>query len=256
MSNEVFDNIVRKLMKYKGKLIDVEKIGILLKSSMGDHFSVQKMYKIIYYLKIRGYLENLKKNIFFVKDPDQHTVKEELLDRFYRTIVKKHCSDFLKGNWYIGGLKALELNLSSYDIPDELIIVNEYKQSTEVIMFDKQIIFRTYSKNKTNNLFRFFWKLTKKIKIWTQTFPIAGLELAIVESLYNPSMITQWYINELVKKVIRKYHKTLDIKVWELILKKNKHNTSINRLYMLARTISPDLADKLKSLIKRYGYFI
>ncbi len=256
MSNMFFDNLVRNLIKYKGKLIDGEKVGTLLKSSMGDDFSVQKMYKMIYYLKVRWYLENLKKNIFFVKDPDHTYTKEQILELFYRNIVKKHCSDFLKGNWYIGGLKALELNLASYDIPDELTIVNHYKQATEVVMFDKQVVFKTYAKNKTDNLFPFFRKLTKKTKIWTQTFPIAGLELAIVESLYNPGMIAQGYINELVKKVIRKYHKSLDIKVRESILKKNKHNTSINRLYELSKSIDPELADKLKNLIKRYGYFI
>jgi len=262
MSNRVFDNLVKKLMKYKGKLVDGGKVWVLLKSSLAEDFSIQKMYKLIYYLKIRWYLENLKKNIFFVKDPEHSYTKEEILELFYRIIVKKHCTDFLKGNRYIWWLKALELNLASYDIPDELSIVNQYKQATEVVMFDKQIVFKTYAKNKTNNLFRFFRKLTKKIKIWTQTnhggqaFPIAGLELAILESLYNPGMIAQGYINELVKKVLRKYHKTLDVKVRESILRKNKHNTSINRLYMLARTIHPDLADKLKNLIKRYGYFI
>ncbi len=256
MSNRAFDNLVKKLMKYKGKLIDGEKVWVLLKSSLAEDFSIQKMYKMIYYLKIRGYLENLKKNIFFVKDPDHIYTKEEIMDLFYRTIVKKHCTDFLKGNRYIWWLKALELNLASYDIPDELSIVNQYKQATEVVMFDKQIVFKTYAKNKTDNLFRFFRKLTKPIKIGKQTFPIAGLELAILESLYNPGMISQWYINELVKKVLRKYHKTLDVKVRESILRKNKHNTSINRLYMLARTIHPDLTDKLKNLIKKYGYFI
>jgi len=256
MSNRVFDNLVKKLMKYKGKLIDGEKVWVLLKSSLAEDFSIQKMYKMIYYLKIRGYLENLKKNIFFVKDPDHNYSKEEIMDLFYRTIVKKHCTDFLKGNRYIWGLKALELNLASYDIPDELSIVNQYKQATEVVMFDKQIVFKTYAKNKIDNLFRFFWKLTKPIKIGKQTFPIAWLELAILESLYNPGMISQGYINELVKKVLRKNHKTLDVKVRESILRKNKHNTSINRLYMLARTIHPDLSDKLKNLIKKYGYFI
>ena len=256
MSNRVFDNLVRKLMKYKGKLIDGEKVWLLLKSSLAEDFSVQKMYKMIYYLKIRGYLENLKKNIFFVKDPDHIYSKEEIMDLFYRTIVKKHCSDFLKGNRYIWGLKALELNLSSFDIPEELSIVNNYKQATEVVMFDKQIVFKTYAKNKTDNLFKFFRKLTKKVNIGKHVFPIAGLELAILESLYNPGMISQGYINELVKKVIRKYHKTLDVKVRESILRKNKHNTSINRLYMLTKTIDPVLADKLKGLIKKYGYFI
>ncbi len=256
MSNKVFDNLVKRLIKSKGKLIDGEKMAVLLKSCMSEDFSVQKMYKMIYYLKVRGYLENLKKNIFFVKDPERSYSKEEIMDIFYRTIVKKHCANFLKGHRYIGWLKALELNLSSYDIPDELTIVNQYKQATEVLMFDKQAVFKTYAKNKTDSLFGFFRKLTKKTKIWHLTFPIAGLELAMVESLYNPGMISQGYINELIKKVIRKYHKTLDIKVWESILKKNKHNTSINRLYELSKSIDPELADKLKNLIKRYGYFI
>lgn len=256
MSNKVFDNLVKKLMKHKGKLIDGGKISSLLASSLAEDFSLQKMYKLVYYLKIRGYLENLKKNIFFVKDPDHAYTKEEIIDLFYRIIVKKHCTDFLKGNRYIWGLKALELNLSSFDVPDELSIVNQYKQATEIVMFDKQIVFKTYAKNKTDNLFTFFWKLTKKVSIGKHIFPIAGLELAILESLYNPWMISQGYINELVKKVIRKYHKTLDISIWESILRKNKHNTSINRLYVLTKTIDPDLADKLKHLIKKYGYFI
>ncbi len=256
MANRVFDTLVKKLIKYKGRLMDAQKVWSLLKSSLAEDFSVQKMYKMIYYLKIRWYLENLKKNIFFVKDPEHVYTKEEIVDLFYRTIVKKHCSDFLKGNRYIWWLKALELNLSSFDIPDELSIVNNYKQATEVVMFDKQIVFKTYAKNKTDNLFKFFWKLTKPIKIGKLTFPIAGLELAILESLYNPGMISHGYIDELVKKVVRKYHKTLDVKVWESILRKNKHNTSINRLYALTKTIDPELADKLKNLIKKYGYFI
>ena len=256
MSNIVFDNLVKKLIKYKWRLIDGEKIWSLLKTSLAEDFSVQKMYKIIYYLKIRWYLENIKKNIFFVKDPERVYTKEDIVNLFYRAIVKKHCTDFLKGNWYIWWLKALELNLLSFDVSDELSIVNQYKQATEVIMFDKQIVFKTYAKNKTDNLFKFFWKLTKKISIGKHNFPVAGLELAILESLYNPWMISQGYINELVKKVIRKHHKTLDVKIRESVLRKNKHNTSINRLYVLTKTIDPDLADTLKNMIKKYGYFI
>lgn len=244
------------MVKYRGKLVDWEKISFLLKSSLAEDFSIQKMYKIIYYLKVRWYLENIKKNIFFVKDPDHSITQEEIITLFYWTIVKKHCNDFLKGNRYVWWLKALELNLSSFDIPEELSIVNQYKQSTEVIMFDKQVVFKTYAKNKTDNLFKFFFQFTKKIAVGNQTLSIATLELALLESLYNPWLISQWYINELVKKVIRKYHATLDVKVWESILRKNKHNTSINRLYELTKSIDPELAEKLKGLIKKYGYFI
>ncbi|MEI7557754.1 MAG: hypothetical protein WCJ45_02730 [bacterium] len=123
-------------------------------------------------------------------------------------------------------------------------------------MFDKQIVFKTYAKNKTDNLFRFFRKLTKKANIGNLSFPIAGLELSLLESLYNPGMISHGYINELVKKTLRKYHSTLDIQIFEAILKKNKHNTSINRLYALAKTIDPVFSEKLKHLIKKYGYFV
>ncbi len=256
MVNIVFDSLVKKLIKYKGKLIDSEKVWSLLKTSLAEDFSVQKMYKMIYYLKIRWYLENIKKNIFFVKDPDAMYSKEAIVELFYRSIVKKHCTTYLKGHRYIWWVKALELNISSFDVPDELSIVNAYKQSTEILMFDKQIVFRMYSKQKSDNLFKFFLKLTKPITIGKTSYPVAGLELALLESLYNPGMISQGYINELVKKVLRKYHKTLDIKVRESILRKNKHNTSINRLYTLSKTIDPELAEKLKGMIKKYGYFI
>lgn len=256
MANLVFDNLVKKLIKYKGKLITGEKISLIIKSLLADDFSVQKMYKLIYYLKIRWYLENIKKNLFFVKDPDRTYTKDEMLELFYWSIVKKHCSEFLQSNRYVGWLKALELNLSSFAIPDELSVINQYKQSTEVIMFDKQIVFKTYAKNKIDNLFKFFWKLVRPIKVWYLTFPTACLELAILESLYNPGMIAQWYINELIKKVVRKYASTLNIKIFEDILKKNKHNTSINRLYELSKSIDPDFSAKLKHLIKKYGYFL
>jgi imidazoleglycerol phosphate dehydratase HisB len=69
-------------------------------------------------------------------------------------------------------------------------------------------------------------------------------------------MVSQGYVNELVKKVLRKQRKSLDITIRASILKKNKHHTSINRLHALAKTIDQTLADKIKAIIKKYGYFI
>jgi len=175
------------------------------------------------------------------------------VDHFYWSLVKKHCREFLSSARYIGGVKALELNLSSFDAPDELLIVNQTKQATEVIMLEKQIVFKTYSKAKEKgNLFTFFNALTKKVTVHGNTFPVACLELSILESLYNPSMVSQGYINELVKKVLRKQRKSLDVTIRANILKKNKHHTSINRLYALAKTIDEVLADKIKAIIKKY----
>jgi hypothetical protein len=53
MANNVFDILVKKLMKYKGKLVDGKKIEFLVNSFVSEDFSVQKNYKIIYYLKMR-----------------------------------------------------------------------------------------------------------------------------------------------------------------------------------------------------------
>ncbi len=243
-------------MKLKWKLVDIKKIGSIL-SHVHDEVAQQKVYKIIYYLKNRWYLSTIKKNIFLVKDPEHIVSDQDIVDTFYWFMVKKHCREFLSSARYIGGIKALELNLSSFDAPDELLIINMNKQATEVVMLEKQIIFKTYSTAKEKwTLFSFFAKLTKKIQINAITFPVACIELAILESLYNPSLVSQGYVNELVKKVLRKQRKSLDVTIWANILKKNKHHTSINRLYALARTIDESFADKIKAIIKKYWYFI
>jgi hypothetical protein len=174
---------------------------------------------------------------------------------FYRTIVKQHCTEFLKSNRYIGWLKALELNTSSFAIPDELLIVNNYKQSNEVIMFTKQICFKRYGTVK-ENLFSFFYKFAKKITIGKQVYFVADLELALLESLYNPWLIHTGYVTELVKRILRERKDDLDLTVREKILRKNKHHSSINRLYKIAQSVDPVFADKIKVLIKKVSYFI
>ena len=38
--------------------------------------------------------KSFKKSIFLVKDPDKEYTEEQLLESFYREILKKHCKDF------------------------------------------------------------------------------------------------------------------------------------------------------------------
>lgn len=255
MKTNNFNIIVKNLSKYKNKLIWIDKVKEIIKDLMDTDYSENKAYKTIYQLKNKWYLINLKKSIFIVKDPEKEYNEQQLLDTFYRSITKKHCSDFLSGKWYIWWLKALELNLTNYDIPDEILIVNEEKQATETIMFDKQIFFKKYESD-WKSLFSFFNKFTKKIYIGKNLFPIANLELAILESLYNPSYPNKLYINETIKKVIRKNKKYLDLSIIEEALKRNKHHTSINRLYKLCLSIDPEISENIKNIIKKYSYFI
>lgn len=255
MKNTYFNIVVKRVMKYKNKLTDIDAMKKVIQNILDTDYSDAKMYKMIYYLKNKEYILNLKKNIFFVKDPEKKYTEEQLLEMFYWNLVKKHCKDFLKGKRYIGGVKALEFNTSSFDIPEELLIINEYKQATETVIFNKQALFKTYGSGE-KNIFPFFFKFTRRIYIGKNTFDIANLELSILEALYNQSMVSKNYTEELIKKVIRKNMKTLDTTIWEQILRNNKHHSSINRLYKLSLAIDPEFSEKIKNIIKRYSYFI
>lgn len=122
-------------------------------------------------------------------------------------------------------------------------------------MLDKQICFKKYGTGK-ENLFSFFYKFSKKITIQKDTFFIAGLELALLESLYNPGLIHTGYVTELVKRTLKDHKDSLDFTIREKILRRNKHHSSINRLYKIVQTIDPPLSEKIKALIKKTSYFI
>lgn len=255
MKNSYFNILVKNILKHKNKLIEISKIKDILKKILDTDYSDQKLYKTIYYLKNREYLLSLKKDILLVKDPDKQYNEDQLLEIYYRNILKKHCNQFIKWNRYIWWLKALELNISSYEIPEEILIVNQNKQCTEKVMFNKQILLKTYSTNE-KKVFNNFYKLTKKIYIKNNVFPIANMELAILESLYNISIINKWYTEELIKKILRKNKKHIDTKIREKIIKSWKHHSSINRLYKISMSIDPELAESIKAIIKKYSYFI
>jgi hypothetical protein len=210
---------------------------------------------MIYYLKNRGYLQPLKKDIYFAKSPEAIYSDDQLLEMFYWNIVKQHCKNYLDSNWYLGGIKALELNISSFEPAEELLVVNMYKQSNEIIAFDKKIIFKKYYA-EDKKLFSLFYKFTQKTYIKNNVFPIANLELALLESFYNTPLLSSGYVQELSKKILRKYKTNLNFNVWEKILLNNKHHSSINRIYKVAQSIDPVLAEEIKKIIKRYSYFI
>lgn len=245
------------MMKYEWRLCmmsDLKKIG---QKVLMEDYTDMKFYKIIYFLKNRWYLETIKKNIFFVKAPDLILNKQNILDNSYRFVVKNHCNDFSSGRWYVSWLKALEIHLKSYDVPDELIIVNQNKQSSEILLYDKQVLFKTYSNSREKeNLFKFFYNYTQEVVLQWQKIQIAGLELSILESFYNPSLISKWYLQELIKKTIKNYWTQINLLIFESIIKKAKHNSSMNRFYKSILSIDAEFAEKIRFIIKKYGYLI
>jgi hypothetical protein len=255
MKNESFQIVIEKIWKYRWKIITTEKIRDVIEQIMWESYSTNRMYKIFYYLKSRWYIIDLKKNFYFVKLPEDEINEEDIVDRLYRTILNKQIKNLTKWRRYIWWLKALEIALGIYTIPDEILIVNENKQWIENLILEKKILFKTYS-SKKKNLFPFFYKETEKITIEREKINVALPELAILETLFNTSAIQKNYWEDLIKKRIRKNRKTFNIDIIEKCLKENKHNSSINRLSELVNSIDQELSKKLKTYIKKYGYIL
>ncbi len=255
MKNESFQIVIEKIWKYRWKIITTEKIRDVIEQIMWESYSTNRMYKIFYYLKSRWYIIDLKKNFYFVKLPEDEINEEDIVDRLYRTILNKQIKNLTKWRRYIWWLKALEIALGIFTIPDEILIVNENKQWIENLILEKKILFKTYS-SKKKNLFPFFYKETEKITIEREKINVALPELAILETLFNTSAIQKNYWEDLIKKRIRKNRKTFNIDIIEKCLKENKHNSSINRFSELVNSIDQELSKKLKTYIKKYGYIL
>ncbi len=254
MKNNFFNKIVKILSKKYNKTInitDLKKIFYTLWETNN-----KKIYKQIYRLKHKGYLISLRKDLFFVKKPDQQIDLDWLIENLYWQLLKKKINnDLPTKNRYIWGLKALEINIWNYNIPDNILIINDKKDSLEKIAWDKKVIFTTY-KAWSKDYIKIVKKFLQKIKIGKYTFPYSNLELAILESLYNPNELEKNYIYELIKKILRKKWKKLNFEIFEVLLKNNKFHTSINRLYKLAKLTNPKVAENLKNIIKKYSYFL
>lgn len=255
MRENYFNIVVNKLRNYKWKIINIQKIKNIVHSILDDKFSDAKSYKTIYYLKSKWHILSIKKDILLVKNPETIYNDDEIITMYYRPTLKTHCKQSLWTNRYIWWLKALELNVQNFSIHDEIMIYNNEKNSTEIALLDKKIIFKTYN-NNNKSLRSMAHKHTQKIQISDQSFKYANLELSLLESLYSPSLLNKSYIDELCKQILRKQKWKLNIDCIEQILTSWKHHSSCNRLFQLAKWIHPQLADQLKNALKKHSFIM
>lgn len=236
-----------------GKIITNDTIRDIIQKTGSEVFSDAKIYKTTHILKNKGYLISVKKNHFLCWLPNKPIDEEDIIQDHYRELLKKHCQTFIQWWWYIGWLKALELHLQNYEIPDNIDIINSHKNAVEIIMFDKTVSYKTYT-HKQNNILSKIKKHLITQKIWKFSFPCAHIELAMLESLHNPGKVKLPIIHEYIKKVIRKHKKTLNLEHFWTLIANNKHHVGINRLYQLSKGIDPVFSDKLHTLIKKYSF--
>ncbi len=255
MKENKIDNIVSALSKKKWKIISQNDIISILESIYSEGTLTDNIvYKCIHTLKNKGYILWVRKNMFFIHPiPSKPTHEQIITDTYYRSLLKKTCTESCGDAWYIWWRKAFEIHLWQFDIPDTIDIINEKKSWTETIMFDHACMYKSYTARMWS-CFNLYKKFTKPYKINKYVFRLAWPELSIIESLHNPSSIHRLYIYELVKKYIRKHKKTLDIQCIERIVQIGKYHVSLNRLHTLACTIDENLAERLYACIKKCSF--
>ncbi len=254
MKNSYLHEVATVLKKRRKKIIYADDLKTLIEKIMGPTYSQTKAYKLIYYLKNKWYLISIKKTIFYVKYPEDHISEFLILEDHYRQILHHHCTDYLKTDRYIGGLKALELNFKNLEVPEIILIVNPTKQSREMIVATKAIHFKKYTLKK-QNLFKKIQKFTHKVKMGKYSYAIANKELAVLECMYNYDSLLDKEMYIATKKLIKKWVQ-LDIDTITKIIKLWKHHTSINRLYKIANDVNKPFAEKLAEVIKKYSFFL
>lgn len=255
MKNQNLEIITKKIQKFRWKLISKDEIKKESLTILQEDYTEKKLYKIIYYLKSRGYLVWMKKNLYYAKFPSDKINDEDIAERLYRKFLQKEAKSTIQWKRYIWGIKALEIASDLYDVPEEITIVNENRYSQENLILDKKIVYKTYTA-QNQNLFKSFYKHTQEIKIEKCVFRVAKPELAILETLYNTSLIQKSYGEELIKKWLKKHKKSINYKIMEQLLNESKMNSSINKLEKLTSTFDQEISSHLQTIIKRFGYIL
>ena len=249
--------LIQILQKQKKKIISSDNLKKFIYLSFWESTPINRIYKITFQLRNRWFLFSLRKDLFYITNPEKPITAEEIEEQRYRKILKDHCNWVCKQR-YIGGLTALEIHLhgNGVTIPETITIINKDKQAIETIIFEKQIAFKKFE-TKWKNLISTLIKQTEEVSMPNcKNILIANLELSILECLYNFDTTNKGYIEECIKKAIKKNGKTLNLSTLEAIIKQWKHNTSLHRLYSLTKFTYPQLSEDIKNLIKKYGFVL
>jgi hypothetical protein len=251
------ESLIQTLLWQKKKILSSDDLKKYIYLAFWEFTQISKIYKITFQLKNRWFLFPLRKDLFYITNPKKPITAEEIEELRYRKLLKDHCNWVCKQR-YIWGLTALEIHLhwTWVTIPETVMIINKEKQAIETVVFEKQIAFKKFE-TKWKNLIPQLIKETIEVNMPNcKNLLIAKPELSILECLYNFDTTNKWYIEECIKKLIKKNGKTLNIFTLETIIKLWKHNTSLNRLYNLTKLVYPTLSEEIKKLIKKYWFLL
>ncbi len=259
MRSNYFHMIVKKIWKTKKQIITIDELKRYIKSILLDEYSDSRFYKYVYFLKNRGYILSIKKNLFYLKkNPELEENLDDIIDKFYWNILKNHIQDNFGNKYFIWWVKALEIIQNNFSIPEEINVINPYKNSKQTIVKNRFINNKVYSSKTHKNLLFY-----NKIKKWSQilyinwvSFKVCSPEQAVLEALYSMKDTEQNYIMEIIRKFMRKNHKKLNYNMFTYYIRLWKYHSSINKLYQISKSLHPSLEEKLKEIIKRTSFLL
>lgn len=227
---------------------------MILQDHIWDQYNDNKLYKLVYNLKNRWTLVELKQWSYMIWSWKEHT-DADIWDDDYWYILCKYVKSRVGKNWMITGTKALELSLQNREISDHIYILTDGVVGTEKLYHGKTVWWRSYNQSK-QSIYKSFSRYTQKMIIADKKINVACIELAILETLNEWDLSEIGYQVEIIKKLLSKSRKQYDLDKMAQIVKIGKHHTAINKLYKLAGGVDPSLAKQIFDIIKRYSYTI
>lgn len=246
-----FNKIVKILSKKTWKVIFKKDIYEIIDPEKKDKYK-SKVDKTIYNLKAKWFIISLKSWVYIIPDlEDKNLNKIDLIEKYYLRLLKKYIINNCWTNYYISGLKSLEIHTKNYSIPEKIFITNK-ELDKKILVWDYQIIFKTISTRKDSkkiNLYSKFSNYTIIKEIENISFKISSLELALLEANILSDVNENLDI-KFINKVLKKYRNNFDTSAFYEIWK-YKYITSFNRLKELSKKIDEWLYMIFLDIIKK-----
>lgn len=81
--------------------------------------------KLIYRLKAEGYIMSLKSGVYIVPDKEDINLNTiDLVEKYYVKLLKKYITHFVSSQYYVSGVKSLELHMKDFSVPEKIYIIN------------------------------------------------------------------------------------------------------------------------------------
>jgi hypothetical protein len=90
------------LLKKKNKVLTINQIKTIGRNILGEKYTDNKLYKLIYHSKNTGNLLSIKKNLFMPKKTDTEQDEDTIITKHYRPLLKKHLLTYTGKQRYIG----------------------------------------------------------------------------------------------------------------------------------------------------------